>query len=121
MVRPYSFAVMSVRRRSEVGLAVVYLVRGVFCLDLEGVELSVFGERCEGEAVFVADQLGDFGIGASEFLRILRKINAAAGGMGELLQPLIGFPENLLHEDARFAFVRGELLVLGRLPEIACK
>ncbi len=120
MLRPYTFVVMSVRR-SLVGLAVVYLVPGVFCLDLEGVELPVCGRWCEGDAVFVADKLGDFSVGASEFLRILREINAATCGMGELLQPLIGFPENLLDEGARFAFVRGELLVLGWLPEIACK
>ena len=45
----------SVRGRGEVGLAVVYLIRGVFCFDFEGVELAVGGGRGEGQAVFVAD------------------------------------------------------------------
>jgi hypothetical protein len=72
-----------------VGLAVVYLIRGVFCFDLEGVELVVGGGRGEGEAVFVADQLGDFGVGAIEFGRVVGEIDAAAGGSGKLLQGLI--------------------------------
>ena len=41
--------------RGEVGLAVVYLIRGIFCFDCEGVKLAVGGGRGEGETVFVAD------------------------------------------------------------------
>ena len=55
MLRPYGFVVMSVRRRSEVGLAVVHLIRGVFHFDFEGMGLAVGGRRGEGDAVFVAD------------------------------------------------------------------
>jgi hypothetical protein len=60
-------------------LAVVYLIGGVFYFDLEVVELAVGGGRGEGEAVFVADQLGDFGVGAGEVVGIGWEIDAAAG------------------------------------------
>jgi len=54
VLRPF-LGIALIRRWSEVGLAVVYLIRGNFCFDLEGVELAVGGGRGEGEAVFVAD------------------------------------------------------------------
>ncbi len=39
----------------KVGLAVVYLIRGVLSLYFESVELAVLRGRGEGQAVLVAD------------------------------------------------------------------
>ena len=60
-------------------MAVVYLIRGVLYFYLEGVELAVLRGRCEGQAVFVADELGDFVVGADEFFGGGGEIDAAAG------------------------------------------
>ncbi|PYT60984.1 MAG: hypothetical protein DMG46_05720 [Acidobacteria bacterium] len=49
--------------------------------DLNRVKLAVTGRRTEGDAVFVADELGDFGVRAIEFLLILRKVNVPAAGL----------------------------------------
>jgi hypothetical protein len=48
-------SIASVWGSGEVGLAVVYLIRGVVGFDLEVVELAVWGGWGEGEAVLVAD------------------------------------------------------------------
>jgi len=60
-------------------LAVVYLIRGVLYFYLEGMELVVLRGRGEGQAVFVADELGDFVVSAVEFFGGGGEIDAAAG------------------------------------------
>jgi len=48
-------SIFELRAGGEVGLAVIYLIRGVSCFDFKGVELAVGGGWGKGQAVFVAD------------------------------------------------------------------
>src|ERR1700752_134226 len=107
-----SFVTTSVRGRGEVGLAVVHLVRGVSYSDFEGVELGVGGGRGEGEAVFVANELGDFGVGAGEIVGVGGEIDAGAGEGGEFAQGLVGFGEAFYDGGAVGTILRGKPLVL---------
>src|SRR5216684_4133937 len=89
-------------------------------LHLNRVHLAVvFGGRTERDAVFVADQLRNFGIRAIEFLLILREIYAPASRHREFPQRLIGLRKTLLDERAIFALLRREFPPFGILSEVA--
>jgi len=50
--------------------------------DFEGVDFAVGGGGGEGEAVFVADELGDLGVDDGVVLGGVGEEDAAAGGVG---------------------------------------
>ena len=49
--------------------------------DLNRVSLAIAGGWAERDTVFVVDELGDFRVGATEFLLILGEIDAPAAGL----------------------------------------
>ncbi len=50
--------------------------------DFDGVDFAVVDGWGEGEAVFVADELGDLGVDGGVVLRVSGEEDAAAGGVG---------------------------------------
>src|SRR5258708_8868660 len=77
------------RWRREVGLPMIHTVPQAVHLHLNRVNLAVFHRRAERDAVFAADKLCDFGVGAIEFLLILGEIDAPAPRHPEITPPLI--------------------------------
>ena len=66
--------------------------------DFEGVDFAVILGWSEGEAVFVADELGDLGVHRCVILSVVGEVDLAAGGVGEGAQQTIGFVETLCGE-----------------------
>jgi len=50
--------------------------------DFDGVDFAVVLGRGEGQAVFVADELGDLGVHGGLVLGIAGEVHLAAGGVG---------------------------------------
>lgn len=88
--------------RGEIGTAMVDAVdggggdwrrtaAGIRDAHFDGVDFAIVIRWSEGETVFVADELGDFGVGGGELLGVFGEIGAATGGFRNQLQQMIGF------------------------------
>src|SRR5260370_42246369 len=88
------------RWRSEVTLPMIHTVPQAVHLHLNRVNLAVFHRRTERDAVFVAEKLCDFGVGAIEFLLILGKIDAPAAPHLQFAPRFIGLSTASLDEPA---------------------
>src|SRR5712692_2787779 len=102
-----------------IGLAMIHTASQALHLDLNRVNLAVFGGRCECQAVFMTDELRDFGVCAIEFLLISGEINAPACCQREFVQRSIGLSKAFLDERAILAFLCREFPPPRKLAEIA--
>src|SRR5260370_27876612 len=107
------------RWRSEGSLPMIHAVPQAVHLHLNRVHLAVFHRRTERDAVFVADKLCDFGVGAIEFLLILGKIDAPAARHREFAQRFIGLSKALLDERPILPLPMPEFPSPGKLSEVA--